>query len=146
MSGRKKKVRILDPKPARPKSSERLEQRARELTRRNGWRDGKDPITAIVEREVALTLDHLDELRQVHRRIHRSLIRHECYLGTEIIQREPTPPAYEDPRLPERDRLRDRLRKIDEERRRWAAQYAKECQTLLDRLLSLVGRREQLGR
>ena len=140
MNDRRKKVRILDRVPARQTFAERLELHAFELVRRGARRVEPDPIVSIVEQEVALTLDHLDRLREAHRRIHRSLLRHECYLGTAIIQREPRPPVYLDPRLPERDRLRDRLRKIDEERRRWTVQYVKERQSLLDRLLSLVNK------
>ncbi len=93
---------------------------------------------------MALTLDHLDRLRGVHRRINKSLVRHECDIGTAILQREPRPPVYVDPRLPERDRLRDRLRKLDEERRRWSIQYAKDLQSLMDRLLSLSSKHREL--
>lgn len=103
-----------------------------------------DPITAALERELSLTVSHLETLRRTHQSIERSLMRHECYLETEIIQREPRPPVYVDPRLPERDRLRDRLRQIDEERRRWSTRYTEQMQTLLDRLLWLVNRHAQV--
>ena len=140
-----RRIRVVAKQP-QTTFAERLEQRAHQLVRRSRQSDEREPIASMLDREVELTLDHLDRLRGVHDRIRRGLLRHECYLDTEIIQREPRPPVYTDSRLPERDRLRDRLRKVDEERRRWAVQYAKDRQILLDRLLVLVGRRNLLNR
>ncbi len=143
MSVRTKRIRILDTKPA-PSFSQRLERQAREIVRRGRNREGQDPIILLIERDMALTLDHLDRLRDVHAEIRSSLMRHECELGTAILRREPPPPVYEDPRLPERDRLRDRIRHLDEERRRWSVQYVRDRQAILDRLSSLANRHRQL--
>ncbi|MCH8147407.1 MAG: hypothetical protein IH987_05340 [Planctomycetes bacterium] len=143
MTGRRKRIRILNDKPP-PSFSQRLELQAREIVRRGRQREGQDPIVLLIERDIALTLDHLDRLRDVHREIRSSLMRHECNLGTAILQRTPPPPVYEDPRLPERDRLRDRIRHLDEERRRWSVQYVRDRQAILDRLLSLANRHRQL--
>lgn len=135
------RIRIIDKKP-RPSFGERLEARASEIVRTR--LDDRDPVTSTIERELALTLSHLSRARKLHRSIHLNLLHQECYLDTEIMQREPTPPVYRDPRLPERDRLRDRLREIERERRNLAAIYEEKLQLLHDRLLVLLNRHGML--
>ncbi len=93
---------------------------------------------------MALTLDQLEGIRKVHDKARRSLLRQECYLDTEITQREPRPPVYEDLRLSERDRLRDRLRTIEKERRTLLLLEEEELRPLHDRLLTLLNRHDQL--
>lgn len=141
-SAASKRRRIREIKPIRqPTFAERLEERAIELMRQR--QDAPDVHDRAAKREVALALSHLHRLRATDRFVTRSLMRHECYLGTAIIQREPRPPVYQDPRLPERDRLRDRLREIDAERRRWRISYAMQMQSLVDRLATVITRHEQ---
>ena len=65
-----------------------------------------DSITFGIRREIALTLDHIERTRALHQELRRNLLRHECYLSTEILQREPRGhQVYDDYRLPERDRV-----------------------------------------
>ena len=138
-----RRIRIITP-PARYTFGESLERRAEDLLTRSRMGDRSDAATATVENEIALTVDHLLRLREFHCQIVRDIVRQECYLGTEIIQREPRPPVYLDPRLPERDRLRDRLRSLSEEKRRWLARYVERRQDLLDRLQRLLSRHSLL--
>ncbi len=135
---RQPRVRIIE-KKVRLSFGERLEARASEIVRGDHSIE-RDPVTSTIEREIALTLGHLNRARALHRNIHLNLLHQECYLDTEIMQREPTPPVYRDPRLPERDRLRDRLRDIERERRNLAAIYEEKLQALRDRLLVLLNR------
>ena len=137
-----KVVRILS-KKAKPTFGETLEEKARQLTG-NTEREGETTVDSIVEQEIALVVNHIDRLRAVHKNLHRSLLQIECYVDTEIIQREPRDPVYVDYRLAERDRLRNRLFKIEEERRKLAVTHEDKIQTLRDRLLSLMQRHAQL--
>ena len=123
-----------------------LEERAGETIRQRvpGSWDSGDPSLMIV-REIALTLDHLDKVRKLHEHLARGLLRLECYIDTEIIQREPRPPVYEDPRLRERDMLRGRLLQIEQERRRLAIIRDEKLQALHDRLLTLMNKHVYLG-
>ncbi len=142
MSRWKSRIRILDKKPKKPSFTTRVEARARGLVHRLPTDHEPDEISAILAKEVALTLDQIDGLRKAHGEARRSLRNQELYLDTEIIQRKPRPPVYEDPRLPERDRLRDRLRAVEKERRRLLMSEEEQLRPLHDRLLSLMNRHD----
>ena len=133
-------IRVIEQKP-KIGFSELLENRAQEIVARKAEPD-TSPLSAL-EREIRLTLDQIERHRKLHANLRRSILRQECQLGTEIIQREPRPPVYVDDRLPERDRLRDRLRKLDRERRSLAVEEESGLQAFHDRLLTLVNRHEQ---
>ena len=137
-----KVIRILC-KRAKPTFGETLEEKARQLTD-NAERQGAVTVGSIVEQEIVLVVNHIDRLRAMHENLHRSLLQIECYVDTEIIQREPREPVYIDYRLAERDRLRNRLFKIEEERRKLAVAHEDKIQTLHDRLLSLMQRQSLL--
>ncbi len=139
-----RRIRIIEPTRRAPTFSERLENRARELVARTDLEGRTDEITPLVDREMALTLDQLNRTRALHGRLRHSLLVQELYLDTEIMQREPREPVYIDERLPERDRLRDRLRAVDKERRKLAMEEESRLQTLHDRLLSVVNKHHQL--
>ena len=137
---KKKGVRIIDPTPVIPTFAQRVESRARRLTKRLDQDRERDPTLDTLTHEVALTVDQIDGLRKSHEKVRRNLLRQECYLETEITQREPRPPVYEDPRLPERDRLRA----VEKERRRLLLSEEEALRPLHDRLLSLLNRHDQL--
>lgn len=101
-------------------------------------------IVSALEQDIALVVDHIQGLRTLNHTLLRSLLRVECYIDTEIIQREPREPVYIDERLAERDRLRNKLQKLEEERRRHAMTYHEKMQELHDRLLSLLQRHAHL--
>lgn len=144
MARKKRGVHIVDPKPTKPTFAQQVESRARQLTKRLNQNREQDPTLDTLTHEVALTVDQIDGLRRSHEKVRRNLLRQECYLETEITQREPRPPVYEDPRLPERDRLRDRLRAVEKERRRLLLSEEEALRPLHDRLLSLLNRHDQL--
>jgi hypothetical protein len=120
---------------------ERLEKEAREMVTTRDSREANDSITFGIRREIALILDHMDRVRSLHSRLRRNLLQHEFYLSTEISQREPRGhQVYHDYRLPERDRLRDRLRELERERRHLAMVEGDQMRGLRDRLSGLMGR------
>ena len=123
-----------------------LEDKAREAIRKKKH-DEDSSILSITRRDLALTLDHIRQVRALHERLRRNILQHECYLDTEIMQREPRgSQVYYDIRLPERDRLRDHLRELDKERRQLALMEERELRQLHDRLLSLLNRQDQIYR
>lgn len=136
-------VRIVEKAPA-PTFGQRLEAKAGEILRRDRSGERDLSVTSTIERELALTLSHINRARSLHRWLHRNLLHQECYIDTEIIQREPRPHNYIDYRLQERDRLRDRLREIERERRHLAAVYEEKLHSLHDHLLLLLNRHAQL--
>ena len=99
---------------------------------------------SFVDDDIALTLDHLARIRDLHNQLRHRLVRLECYVDTEIIQRSPRPPFYYDDRLEERDRLRNKLFKIEEQRRKLAITEEEKLQALHDRLLALMNKHGQL--
>ncbi len=142
MTGRR--IRIIEHKPEKS-FSERLEDRAGTLLKSARNRDTSDQVIRIVERDLALAMSHIRSVRRVHKQLRRDLTRAECYIETEIIQREPRIPVYVDRRIAERDMLRARLLAIGQERRRLALMEAEKLQALHDRLLMLINRRTSLG-
>ena len=86
-------------------------------------------------------MNQIEGVRRLHKETQLDLIRLECYIGTEILRREPQIPVYEDPRLPERDMLRARLLKIGQERRRLALTEEEKLRDLHNRLLELMNKR-----
>ena len=133
----RRRMRIV--KPVRqPSFSERLESSARRIiAAADGERSTTTTSRSIVSR-IALTLDQIDTLRSTHQRLRASLRQQELHIGTDILRREPRPPVYVDPRLPERDMLRGRLMILAAERRRLALLEDKELRGLHDRLRESV--------
>lgn len=133
------RIRVIEHKPA-PSFAERLEAKAEALIHQARPGDQAFSITWTLEREVALTLSHIHQARSLHRALHRNLLRQECYLDTEIMQRMPRPHQYVHDHLSIGERLRDRLRELEKERRHLAAIYVEKLQVLHDRLLILLNR------
>lgn len=145
MKGRRSRERLVEPRQERT-FSQRIEDRARHLSDRVE-RQGEDASAlSVLERELRLTLEHIDRVREIHENLRRNLLRQECYLDTEIMQRSPRPPYYIDDRLKERDRLRDRLRLIESERRRLTLVEEEQLRPLREQLLTLLNRHRQLKR
>ena len=99
------------------------------------------PLQTSIERDITLTLHHIQDLRNLHKNLRRNLLRLECYVETEITQREPRIPVYQDDRIAERDMLRGRLLVIEQERRHLAILEHDKVRFLQDRLLSLMIKR-----
>ncbi len=114
--------------------------------RGRGWGAEWDGSPAgVLEQQIALTLDHLDRVRSLHHEQLRQLFRVELYVDTELLQRRPRPFSYIDVYRPERDRLKDKLWRLDDERRRLALMEQERVHGLFDRLLALVQKHAYVG-
>ena len=138
-----RRIRIVERKKEST-FAERLEARAAAILARARNRDIPDPVMDAIAGEIALTLDQIRSVRRLHEHLRRELTRVECYIETEIIQREPRIPVYEDRRIAERDMLRGRLLAIGQERRRLAMAEEEKTHAAHSRLLMLTNRRNAL--
>jgi len=138
-----RRIRIVEER-RQPTLVEKLEAEAHRAAKRSTGESAGFQPEAAVRREIALTLDHIHRVRQVHNDLRRNLVKLECYIDTEIMQREPKPPHFYDKRIAERDMLRARLLRIEHERRQLAVVERERLQTLHDRLLILLERHRQL--
>ena len=137
-------IRILSEQSGGPSFRKDLEAKARELAKdhqRDAW---DSSILPVIEREIVLTLDHIDRMREIGKQLSRSLLRSECYVGTELIQMEQRTPRYSPYRFPEREKLQRRLLAIEQERRRLSVAEEEQLRALHDRLLSLLNKHAQL--
>lgn len=123
-----------------PKPSESLEEKARRLAREIG-RDNDDTLViSTVKRQIALTLEHIDRVRDLHVKLGDSLLQMQCYVDTELVRMEDRTPTYSPNRFPEREKFQKRLFVLDQERRRLAAAEEEKVQTLQEHLLALLSR------
>lgn len=132
---------------------ELLEERARHIV---GGSSGfwTPTETSSLERELALTLDHLEHARALDERTRRELLDLELYVHTRLMQLWPGKTQHlpylwretDSHKLAERDRLQERLLWIEQERRRLAAIHEERLRPLHDRLLLLLNRHVYLSR
>ncbi len=128
-----------------PSFSERLEQRAHMILKQRDS-DGQPSSTVRgLERELALTLEHLDKTRELHEILRCNLVRIECHVDNELSDMERRTPKYSPYRFPEREKLQRRLIRIEEERRRLAPQEHEQIRGLHGRLLEIVNRHSVLA-
>ncbi len=121
-----------------------LEERARRLLRDRRFSDVDAPLLPIIRHDIQLTLDHVNGLRGLQREQLRSILRIECYTDTELMNTDPKPSQYFFTRRPDREKLRERLARLEQERRRLSLSMVERIQTLHDRLLILLNRHAQL--
>ncbi|QNN23342.1 hypothetical protein HED60_14000 [Planctomycetales bacterium ZRK34] len=140
-----KRIRILEPKAKELSFQRRLEQRAREIVKRRAdsiW-DGS-PLS-VVEREMAMTLSQMDHLRHVRWRMRRQMFQLELRIDTRLIQLTPRSQLQPDYHQERRAKLRDKLEKLDQERRKLDLEHEKQLRPLQDRLIILFNRHRQLN-
>ena len=121
-----------------------LEERARLVARPRHTRHWDLNPTATVERKLRFLLEEIGRERKLRRALLRSLLRVECYVGTELIQMEQRTPRYSPYRFPERDKLQRRLGKIEDERRQLLTKYQDRLHGLHVQLLSLLEQHAQV--
>ena len=138
----RRRIRIIH-KTRKPTFTEQLESHARRIVRRTRETESASPIRAVVDSELALVVDHIDRERGLQEQLRRNLLRLECYIDTEIMQRSRRVAGYLGADFPERDMLRARLLRIEEERRRLARQHEDKIRGLHERLLEAVNKRRQ---
>lgn len=133
----RRRIKIIYP-TRKPTFLEQLEERARSLVKSR--RKGTSIEASLVD-EIAVTLDHLDSTRQLHKRLRHAIVRKECYIGTEILALKPREPVYEDRYRGIRDMLRGRLLALAAEQRRLDQIEHEKVQGLKDRLWEQMRRR-----
>lgn len=100
----------------------------------------KSPL-AIIKREIALTIDRIDEARTLEKLLRDSLLDVECKVGTEILSIDQRSPQYSSRRFPEREKFQRRLFEIEAERRKHKVKYRENIEKLHSHLLSLLHKR-----
>ncbi len=121
-----------------------LEDRAKELAAeisRTGW---DTSIPSMLRREIALTVEQLEQLKFLTRNQMRGLLRQECDIHTEIMQQRQGIPWYTQAHFPDEQTWQQRLFEIEKERRKLVIQYHDKQKSLEDHLLSLINKHEQL--
>jgi len=149
--GRKVKARRLKPRikvivePKRePTFTERLEEKVGRVIENSGEQGWTGLAESSVRGEIALTLSQINNVDNLHEKLRRNLLRLECYIDTEIMQRAPKPPHFYDHRIAERDMLRARLLRIEAERRALSIFEERELRQLHTQLWSLLGQHTQV--
>ena len=140
-----RRIRILY-KVKQATFSEKLEERERSIIKRGEHAKRESSSATGIERELALTLDHIDRARELHDKLRLSLLRVECYVDTELTHMEQRTPKYSPYRFPEREKFQRRLFQIEHERRRLALIEEEQLQTLQSRLLSVMQERDTIHR
>lgn len=122
----------------------RLEDLARQIKPRK--LKGLASPKARLAHEIALLMERLERLRELHRRQLRNLLREECRVGTDLgrtLSFEPRVYFYaSDQRL----RLKKRLHALGTERRRLSSTHEQDVSELQDRIFRLVWQYLTLGR
>jgi hypothetical protein len=117
--------------------SQSLEARARKIGREIRLRPWDPEPLAAIQREIALSLDHLDGLRHMHGWVRSSLLQLECRVETQYLAS-----ALRHRYMPDLESQLDKLRRhqweIEKERRQLATLEQMTTQPLLDRLLALL--------
>ena len=126
------------------KFSRTLEEKARQLSEDSNDRQWDTSIPAAIRRQIALTVEHRCRQRELHERQLRRLLRIECHVDTDLMQLEQRIPRYTPYHFPEKEKLKERLFKIETERRNLTLRLEEKNQSLEDRLLNLLDKHEQL--
>jgi hypothetical protein len=121
-----------------------LEEKANELAAERGMMQWNTSIPSMLRREIALTVDQLEQIKFLTKDQMRHLLRQECDINTSMKQFRQGIPWYTASRFPEEQKLKQRLFDIEKERRKLDIQYHDKRTTLEDRLLSLINKHEQI--
>ena len=125
-----------------------LERRCRDLLRASHENEESETPATFVQRELALTLNHIQRLRRRDRHAHQGLLERECDIETQIMNIRPSDHRYMPHRWAEQSRmviqLSASLAAVEDQRRRVNVDYDKRMQTLHDRLLQLLNMHAQL--
>ena len=130
------------------RNREDLERKCRDVLRPAREQGEDDTPAPFVEREMALTLDHIRRLRRRERHIRHRLLERECDLETQILRVLPEAHRYSADRWAAGSkmviRLTSALASVEDQRRRIAVDADKRMQALRDRLLQLLNMHSQL--
>jgi len=126
------------------KFTKTLEAKANQLAaypHKKQWDDG---VPSMLRREIALTVEQIQRLRDRHEEQFRSLLRLECEVDTSLMEMKARQPQYAPYHFPEKEKLKQRLFDIEKERRNLSIRLEDKTQSLEERLLSLINKHQQL--
>jgi len=121
-----------------------LEEKAKQLAgdlRKNQW---DKSIPSIIQREIVLTVEQVNRLKEQHDGQLLRLLRMECSVGTDLMQLEQRTPRYIPYHFPEKEKLKQRLFEIEKDRRKLKLRLEEKIQGFEDKLLTLINKHEQL--
>lgn len=121
-----------------------LEDKANELAMKSSKAQWDTSIPSMLRREIALTVDQIEQIKFLTKDQMRRLLKQECDINTEMKYYRQGIPWYTTSRFPEEQKLQQRLFDIEKERRNLTTKYLEKRKTLEDRLLDLVNKHEQL--
>ena len=124
--------------------TEALEKKARQLKTRLKQDNWDLSLPSIIKREIALTVDQLDQTRKLRDDQLNSLQKNECDINTELMQMEDRTPRYSPYKYPEREKFLRSLQGIEAERRRAQVHTEEKLRSLEGRLLALMNKHEQI--
>ena len=124
--------------------SESLEEIAAGI--RMNAKPGKlQPTTvSLLEQEIAFASEQLERIRHLHTEQLRSITKSESYVSTDLMKLDFYLPQLFDFRFRARDNLKNKLLKLDMERRRLITLYEQQLAELRRKLLSLIGEHSHL--
>jgi hypothetical protein len=128
----------------RPRFGKTLEDKADQLAAEANIRQPDTSIPGMLRREIALTVDQIQRLRDRQDEQFRRLLRLECYVDTDLMQLQQRIPRYAPYHFPEKEKFKQRLFDIEKERRSLSLRIEEKTQGLEDRLLNLINKHEQL--
>jgi len=127
------------------KFAKTLEEKANQLAAYPLKKQWDDSIPSMFRREIALTVDQIQRLRERHEEMFHSLLRLECYVDTDLMAMENRQQQYAAAdNFPEMEQLKQRLFDIEKERRNLSLKLEEKTQNLETRLLELINRHQQL--
>ena len=126
------------------KFTKTLEEKANQFAaypRKNKW---DDSIPSMLRREITLTVEQIQRLRDRHDEQFRRLLRVECYVDTDLLQMEQRGSRDVPFNFPQEDKLKQRLFDIEKERRNLSLRLEEKTQGLETKLLELINKHQQL--
>jgi len=124
------------------KFTETLEKKARQLkTGQDNW---DLSLPSMIKREIALTIDQIDQMRKLREDQLDSLLKNECEVNTELMQMEERTPNHSPEKYPEREKFMRSLLGIEAERRRIMFHTEEKLRLLEKQLLMLMNKYEQI--
>ena len=126
------------------KFAKTLEEKANQLAAYPQKQQWDDSISSMIRREITLTVEQIQRLRERHDEQFNRLLRVECYVDTELMQMEQRQPGYVPYHFPEKEKLKQRLFDIEKERRNLSIRLEDKTQSLEERLLSLINKHQQI--
>lgn len=117
-----------------------LEGIARHIRKTRGQRKDKSRTLLILEQEISLASEQLDRARKIHKQQLDSIRRIEFYTERDLEQLK----GYSMDARDRREKLKNKLLKLNRDRRRQIAEHEKDMATMHDRLCSLIAQRSHL--